>query len=120
MSLKDSAGLVKMYAFVDVNQYQIVGTGNTVDAAREDYISKLKTENVTEVPNEEPVTVKGVIEKINSAVLEGNTTYFIKLQGDDTVYIVNIKLSDMLPFAESGTSVTFHLKGNSVTKIEYQ
>lgn len=120
MSLKDSAGLVKMYAFVDVNQYQIVGTGNTVDSAREDYISKLKNENVTEVPNDEPVTVSGIIEKINSAVVEGNTTYFIKLQGDDTVYTANIKLSDMLPFAESGTSVTFHLKGNSVTKIEYQ
>ena len=27
ISLKDAAGLVKMYAFVDVEQYQIVGTG---------------------------------------------------------------------------------------------
>ena len=34
MSLKDGAGLVKMYAFVDVSQYQIVGTGSSVEEAR--------------------------------------------------------------------------------------
>lgn len=34
MSLKDNAGLVKMYAFVDVEQYQLVGTGGTVAEAR--------------------------------------------------------------------------------------
>ncbi|MBR2447352.1 MAG: CvpA family protein, partial [Clostridia bacterium] len=61
MSLKDGAGLVKMYAFVDVNQYQIVGTGNSVEGARDDYISKLKTENVTDLPEEEPSVIEGVI-----------------------------------------------------------
>lgn len=34
LSLKDAAGLVKMYAFVDVQQYQIVGTGSTVADAQ--------------------------------------------------------------------------------------
>ena len=34
MALKDSAGLVKMYAMVNVQQYQIVGTGETVAYAQ--------------------------------------------------------------------------------------
>ena len=119
VSLKDAAGLVKMYAFVDVNQYQIVGTGNTVEAAREDYISKLKTENVS---NEEakPETAEGVIEKINSAVIDGNTIYYIKLISDEKVYTARVTVSDLLPFTESGQEVTLTINGTSVTKIEYK
>lgn len=41
MSLKDNAGLVKMYAFVDVEQYQLVGTGGTVAEARASYVKAL-------------------------------------------------------------------------------
>ena len=119
MSLKDGAGLVKMYAFVDVNQYQIVGTGNTVDQAREDYISKLKTENVSDVPAGETTTINGVIEKINSAVMDGNTIYFIKLQGDEQIYSLPISLSDNLVFAEIGQSVELEMNGKSVNSIKF-
>ena len=119
VSLKDAAGLVKMYAFVDVNQYQMVGTGNSVEAARKDYISKLKTENVS---NEEakPETAEGVIEKINSAVIDGNTIYYIKLISDEKVYTARVTVSDLLPFTESGQEVTLTINGTSVTKIEYK
>ena len=76
MSLKDGAGLVKMYAFVDVSQYQIVGTGSSVEEARADYISKLKNENL-EVEDTAETTVSGIIENIASAVVSGNTNYYI-------------------------------------------
>ncbi len=118
VSLKDAAGLVKMYAFVDVNQYQIVGTGNSVEAAQSDYISKLKTENVTD--NIKPDALAGVIEKINSAVVDGNTIYYIKLEGNDSIYTAKVTVSDMLPFTEKGTSITLTLNGKTVTKIEYK
>lgn len=120
MSLKDGAGLVKMYAFVDVNQYQIVGTGNTVDSAREDYISKLKNENVADIPQGESNTVSGVIEKINSAVVEGNTIYFIKLTDNQQIYSLPISLSDALVFAEAGQSVELELSGKTVNSIKFK
>lgn len=117
MSLKDAAGLVKMYAFVDVNQYQIVGTGNTVEAARNDYILKLRNESTnTEL---KPETVEGIIENINSAVIEGNTTYYIKLENNENIYTAKITMSDKLPFTQKGESVKFTLNGTTVTKIEY-
>ena len=119
MSLKDGAGLVKMYAFVDVNQYQIVGTGNSVESARADYISKLKTENVTDLPEEEPSVIEGVIEKINSAVVEGNTVYYIKLEDNDNVYTALITKSDLLPFAAKGQSVKITISGKTVNTIEF-
>lgn len=104
MSLKDGAGLVKMYAFVDVSQYQIVGTGSSVEEARTDYISKLKNENL-EIEDAAETTVSGIIENIASAVVSGNTNYYIKLQGDDKIYIAPITISDKLPLAKSGDSI---------------
>lgn len=100
MSLKDGAGLVKMYAFVDVSQYQIVGTGNTVEEARTDYINKLKNENLN-IDNTEETIVSGIIESVSSAVVEGNTNYYIKLKDDNNIYVAPINLSDKLPFAKS-------------------
>jgi hypothetical protein len=119
MSLKDGAGLVKMYAFVDVNQYQIVGTGNSVESARADYISKLKTENVTDLPEDETNEIEGVIEKINSAVVEGNTVYYIKLENNDNVYTALITKSDLLPFATKGQNVKITVSGKSINTIEF-
>ncbi len=117
MSLKDGAGLVKMYAFVDVNQYQIVGTGNSVESARVDYISKLKIENITELPETEKQEVTGVIANINSAVVEGNTVYYLKLENDANVYTVLVTKSDLLPFAEKGDNVKLTLNGKVIDTI---
>lgn len=120
MSLKDAAGLVKMYAFVDVNQYQIVGTGSTVESAREDYISKLKTENVSDEPEQEPEKIVKVIENINSAVVSGNTVYYLKFADDEAIYTVVVTKSDLLPFAKAGQTVELVLKGNVIEKIEFK
>lgn len=123
MSLKDGAGLVKMYAFVDVSQYQIVGTGSSVEEARADYISKLKNENL-EVEDAAETTVSGVIENIASAVVSGNTNYYIKLQNDDKIYIAPITISDKLPLAKSGDSIEMTVSETedtvTVTKIDFK
>lgn len=105
MSLKDDAGLVKMYAFVDVEQYQIVGTGSTVDEARADYSQKLQSEEDIEIPTYESYPVKGVIAEISSAVVDGNTKYYVLLENDDTVYVLDVAQSDRLPFAAVGDTL---------------
>ncbi len=104
MSLKDSAGLVKMYAFVDVQQYQIVGTGNTVEESRLDYLSKLKTEDV-EVSDTASENISGRVSAISSAVVEGNTCYYIKLENSDKIFIVNVNMNDALPFMSVGSEI---------------
>ncbi|MGN0492020.1 MAG: CvpA family protein [Acutalibacteraceae bacterium] len=123
MSLKDGAGLVKMYAFVDVSQYQIVGTGSSVEEARADYISKLKNENL-EIEDTAETTVSGIIENIASAVVSGNTNYYIKLNNDDKIYIVPITISDKLPLAKSGDSVEMTVSETeekaTVSKINFK
>lgn len=118
MSLKDSAGLVKMYAFVDVQQYQIVGTGNTVEESRVDYLNKLKKNDVT-LSEEKNELISGKVALIGSAVVDGNTCYFVTLEGSDRVFILPVNLSDSLPFLKQGDSITVYYSEGGVTKVEF-
>lgn len=49
LALKDDAGLVKKYAMVNIQRYQIVAIGDTVAECEKSYINLLKTNNITEV-----------------------------------------------------------------------
>lgn len=118
MSLKGDAGLVKMYAFVDVQQYQIVGTGGSVKAAREDYLAKLGAGEITPAPEKETSKVTGTVVDIKSAVVGGNTTYYILLD-DNNRYTASITVSDSLPFIKSGDKVTLTVTENTVSELAY-
>jgi len=87
MALKDSSQLVKMYAMVNVRQYQIVATGQTVAACQANYEEQLRHNNI--IQEEEVVvettSVSGEVGDIRSAVIDGNTVYFIRL-GDAITY----------------------------------
>lgn len=107
VSLKDAAGLVKMYAFVDVAQYQIVGTGATVDEAKKNYRLALNMEEIdTGTPLEEQ-TAKGTVEAIADVVISGNTQYYFTLRGQDVVYAADISVYEKLPFLKAGDMVEF-------------
>ena len=107
ISLKDGAGLVKMYAFVDVEQYQIVGTGQSVTEAEDNYRQALNLEDVAlETPaGTEPVS--GEIEAIENVVVSGNTCYYFTLSGSGDVYCAPVTLDPRLPFLQPGDSVSF-------------
>ena len=94
MALKDAAGLVKMYAMVNVSQYQIVDTGNTVAECESNYRVMLARNNLisaddTEVQPSDQQEVTGVIAEIRSAVIEGNTWYYLRLEQGDVYYAVS-------------------------------
>lgn len=107
ISLKDAAGLVKMYAFVDVRQYQIVGTGSTIDEARKNYRQALNLEDTEPDTPEELTEVSGTIDAMESVVISGNTHYYFTLQGEDGVYVAPITVSERLPFLKAGDRVRF-------------
>lgn len=107
VSLKDAAGLVKMYAFVDVKQYQIVGTGSTVDEAKRNYLTALDLEDPEPLVPEEVLKKSGTIDAIADVVVSGNTCYYFTLNGSKDVYVVLITASDQLPFLQSGDRISF-------------
>lgn len=91
MSLKDSSQLVKMYAMVNVSQYQIVAQGTTVAACESDYIAQLQQRNIPVTSDSaqdilEKTNVEGTIAEIRTAVLDGDSWYYVRLDGADTFY----------------------------------
>ena len=83
IALKDDAGLVKKYAMVNVQKYQLVAIGDTVSQCEEKYNELLLTDGVIkeEEDKREVQTVEGTIAKIAQGVVEGNSHYYILLEG---------------------------------------
>ena len=102
LSLKDNAGLIKTFAFIDAQNYQTVRTGQTVKEAL-----KAFNESYAASDHEPAETEKRniIIEEIVPVTVEGNTNYFIKAKGDETIYIAGIAKSNRLPFLKAGDKI---------------
>ena len=107
LSLKDNAGLVKMYAFVDVEQYQIVGTGQTIDEAKSNYRKALNLEDVDVQEPVDSTEISGTVASLASAVVSGNTCYYFTLEGDYQVYTASVDIHEKLPFMQPGAELSF-------------
>ena len=89
MALKDASELVKMYAMVNVNQYQIVATGATLADCEANYRQMLLKNNLIsddqgsiDVTPSDYKSVEGTIAEIRTAVVDGNSIYFLRFTGE--------------------------------------
>jgi len=89
MALKDEAGLVKQYAMVNINQYQIGAIGDTIAECEKAYISAISKNGIAGNRNNETEVVKGTIAEIRTTVIEGNSYYFIVLSNSDRVFVIS-------------------------------
>ena len=107
IALKDNAGLVKMYAMVNVQQYQIVATGASVSECSANYSKLLNQNNLGDEP-EAPLAdeVSGTIAEIRSAVIEGNTVFYLRLENSRTYYAVSASISETVVILNVGDRVT--------------
>lgn len=105
MSLKDDAGLVKQYAFVSVENYQVVAVGDSVAQAEKEYY-KLLSDNGKVKVDFEAKTLTGKIVAIQEAVVNGNSSYYFRIEGQEKIYIAPISLNDGLPLLKTGDTVT--------------
>ena len=85
MALKGDDGLVKMYAMVNVEQYQIVETGQTVAACESNYRQALANAGLigagqTGVFGGDIRTQDGIIAEIRTSVIDGNTHFYVRLE----------------------------------------
>jgi hypothetical protein len=107
MTLKDNGGLVKMYAMVAIEDYTIVGVGNTLRESLMAYKNafnqsgnKLNTKSKTEKN-----IIKSVISRINGDVKNGNTYYYFTLRNLPKVFIGSSQISNDFPLTNPGDSV---------------
>ena len=92
MALKDDAGLVKMYAMVNIAKYQNVAIGETVAECVKDYQALLKQSGISAADDSAGMEISGVIEKISPVVIEGNSHYYVILGGKEGIYDVDVSL----------------------------
>ena len=104
--LKDQANLVKSYAMVNVARYDIVATADTVTACEQEYIRLLSERGVTQEEELPQTQSSGTVAEIRSAVLEGNTCYFIRLEGEDVFYSVSAAQNEAAVILNPGDQVT--------------
>ncbi|MDO5718779.1 MAG: hypothetical protein Q4P34_07335 [Tissierellia bacterium] len=107
LSLKDNAGLIKMYAFVDAQKYQDVSIGYTVEAAYKIHVGEKFIDLDEDINQEDIKEEKGKIADIHNVVIGGNTHYYFILENKDKIFMTNIELSDMLPFMKKGSEISF-------------
>ncbi len=105
MALKDSGGLVKMYAMVNVQQYQLVASGTSVAECERNYIDLLSGSNLASEESLSGEAVEGVISDIRSAVIDGNTHVFIKLDTDKFYYVISVEDNKLAAVLSEGDDV---------------
>lgn len=90
MALKDAAGLVKKFAMIDIQRYQNVAVGDTVAECQKAYETLLATNGaLTSGDIADSATfgeAAGVIRTMAQAVVDGNSHFYVTLEGDDRIY----------------------------------
>lgn len=114
VALKDDAGLVKKYAMVNVNKYQIVAVGDTIKECERNYLELLRTNGIqAENTQTENAQIKGTIESIAAVVIDNNTHYYLCLEGIEEIYDINMTDETLIGIIryQAGDSITIYYKG---------
>lgn len=90
IALKDDAGLVKSYAMVNISRYQIVATAETIKECERQYLQKLQDDNIIQQDTDTLQSASGSIAKLADVVIDGNSHYYILLQGNDGIFDINV------------------------------
>ena len=121
MALKDGAGLVKKYAMVNVQKYQWVAIGDTVQECEKNYMELLNTNGIVSAAAESNKSVSGKIESISPVVLGGNSHYYICLVGQDDIFDVDMTDASLVTIIkyQVGDQVTFqYAEGYGVNEVK--
>lgn len=105
MTLKDSNGLVKQYAMVNVKNYNIVGVGDTLQSTLNKYLEGLTNTNISlEGSNSEEI-LEGEIERIGLVVKDGTSIYDIKIKGNNNIFSVSTETSREVALSSIGDKI---------------
>ncbi|MBE6592627.1 MAG: hypothetical protein E7642_01390 [Ruminococcaceae bacterium] len=81
MVLKDDAGLVKLYALVNVEKYTIVATGESQTEAKQAYIEKLKKDGDIVIEDDTPDV------EAKKATVTVSDMRFVNVSGESVLYV---------------------------------
>jgi hypothetical protein len=107
MTLKDNGGLVKMFAMVAIEDYTIVGVGNTLVETLMAYKNaynmagnKINPKNATK-----KLVLKTMVNRIQSDIKNGNSFYYFTVNGMNNIFIGSSQISNEMPVTMAGDSI---------------
>ena len=93
MALKDASQLVKMYAMVNVSQYDAVAIGSNVEECVDNYVELLAERGIgmdnPPAVSGETETVAGAVAEVRYAVQDGNTVCYVRLEDSELYYTIS-------------------------------
>lgn len=107
MVLKDSGGLVKLYALVNVEKYSIVATGTTQTEAKQEYLKLLKQNDVIDTVPEDSAeeSVDITVEDIRIVTMAGESILYITAN-DGKLYKQSISADESVMLIKKGDALT--------------
>ena len=108
MTLKDDGGLVKMYAMVAINDYTIVGVGNSMREALTSFKSAFNAtgNKINVTSSDSKKELKSVISRIQSDIKNGNSFYYFTVKDYPNIFVGSSQVSAELPITVVGDSVS--------------
>lgn len=103
--LQDKNYLTKTYAMVNVEDYTLIGIGDTADEARNNYIKTLSGKNVLSNSSGVKKELSGKVLRVDSFDQDGNTYYSMILDNYNKIINIPISQSPKLPLTKEGDIV---------------
>ncbi len=117
VSLKDDAGLVKMYAFIDVVDYQkvvVTDASKGIEVAAKNYLNSVNLEVDENLLKEKTIKIKD----IKTANIDGNTYYYLIDTENKKYYVSIIVDKKRLPFIKINDSLKIKISSETdITEI---
>ncbi|MGN0447616.1 MAG: hypothetical protein ACI4GC_03605 [Acutalibacteraceae bacterium] len=116
MVLKDSGGLVKLYAAVNVEQYNLVTTAATQSECLTKYRKLLGLDEIPEL-QEETKSVTVTVASVKYIVIDGNT-YVYLIDTQDNIYKAKAANHENMLLIESGDRVKLSCADSVILRCE--
>ena len=107
-SLKDKAGLVKMVAFISVEDFSVLGLGETKEEALRSYREALSSKGNSIKLEDDTTTqdLEGTVVRISPDVKSGNTYYYMTVNSNENIiFNATSKISTEIPLTNVGDKV---------------
>lgn len=126
MPLKDKAGYVKKFAFVNIKHIQNVAVGDSIGAAKNAYVALMSANgnNIAFTDEAYSSEKEGEIARIAFTMLDGGSTvYMFTLVGENVIYQISPNLSTEVILTEAGDKIKFTCvddQNGNITVTEFE
>jgi hypothetical protein len=121
MTLKDDGGLVKMYAMVAINDYTIVGVGNTMRETLTSYknVFNMADNKIGNAQSSTKNSLVSTVTRFQMDVKNGQSFYYFMVDGYQPIFVGSSQISNQLPVTKVGDSIkiSYDLDLEEVTDV---